>query len=74
MNFELNDWETRFLIEACRVLHRQWLAVAQETADEGERADYSNDIGQLEVLQHRLETDAQETFGADVTVFSRDGV
>lgn len=69
MNFDVNSWEARLLLEACRVLHARWLTAARITADEGEQADYSNDLGQLEIVHKRLEEAASKTFG--VTEYSR---
>jgi hypothetical protein len=54
LEFELNGWEARFLLEACRTLHSEWLKAAHATTDEDEQADYSNDLGQLEIVQRRL--------------------
>ena len=71
MQVELNHWETRFLLEACRVLHQQWLEAAHTITDEDEQADYSNDLGQLELVQRRLEQQACQTFGPGITEFSR---
>ena len=74
LDFELNDWEARFLLEACRTLHAQWLKAAHATSDEDEQADYSNDLGQLEIMQRRFEQEACKTFGAQVKEFSRQPV
>lgn len=71
MNLELNSWEARFLLEACRVLHERWLEAAKNTTDEDQQADYSNDLGQLEIVQKRLEDAACKTFGPSVKEFSR---
>jgi len=74
IEFELNDWEARFLLEACRTLHRQWLTAAHAATDEDEQADYSNDLGQLEIVQRRLEQAACKAFGAQVNEFSREPI
>ncbi len=71
MIFELNNWEARFLLEACRVLHGQWLDIAHTTTDEDEQADYSNDLGQLEIVQRRLEQESCQAFGPGIKEFSR---
>ena len=71
INFELNSWEARFLLEACRALHEQWLTVSRTTTDEDEQADYSNDLGQLEIVQKRLEETACKAFGPGIKEFSR---
>jgi hypothetical protein len=39
--------------------------------DEDEQADYSNDLGQLEIMQRRLEREACKAFGPQVKEFSR---
>lgn len=73
-DFELNDWEARFLLEACRTLQAEWFKAAHATADEDEQADYSNDLGQLEIVERRLEQEACKAFGPQVKAFSRDPV
>jgi hypothetical protein len=72
LDFELNEWEARFLLEACRTLHMQWFKAAHATLDEDEQADYSNDLGQLEIVQRRLEQEACKVFGPQIRDFSRD--
>jgi hypothetical protein len=74
LDFELNDWEARFLLEACRTLHAQWLKAAHATLDEDEQADYSNDLGQLEIVQRRLEQESCKIFGPQVKEFSREAI
>jgi len=74
LDFELNDWEARFLLEACRRLSAEWLRAAHATTDEDEQADYSNDLGQLEIVQRRLEHEACKAFGPHVKEFSREPI
>ena len=74
LDFELYSWEARFLLEACRTLHKQWLDAAHATEDEDEQADYSNDLGQLEIIQRRFEQEAIAAFGPNVAEFSREAV
>ncbi len=71
LHFELNSWEARLLLEACRCLYKGWLAAADAVIDEDERAHYSNDLGQLDVMRRRLEHEACSTFGPDIKQFSR---
>jgi hypothetical protein len=74
IDFEMNSWEARFLLEACRTLHGQWLTAAHAAADEDDQADYSNDLGQLEIVQRRLEQEACKAFGPQVKEFSREPI
>ncbi len=60
-----------FFVGSLPALHAQWLKAAYATTDEDEQADYSNDPGQLESMQRRLEQEACKTFGAQVKEFSR---
>lgn len=74
MDFELNDWEARSLLEACRALQSQWLAAAHAAQNEDEQADYSNDLGELELVQQRLEQQACVAFGPQINSFSRETI
>lgn len=56
------------------MLHTQWLRAAHATTDEDEQADYSNDLGQLEIVQRRLEQEACKVFGPKVKEFSREPI
>ncbi len=72
VHLDLNHWEARFLLEACRALHKEWLDAANAATDEDEQADYSNDLGQLEIIRRRLEQEACATFGPNIKQFSRE--
>ncbi len=72
--FAINSWEARILLEACRQLDRQWREIARTTDDENEQADYSNDLGQLDIVTERLGEVAAAAFGEDMKSFSRESV
>ncbi len=71
---EINSWQARFLIEACRALEEQWTKIVDTTEDEDEQAGYLNDLGQLELVKEHLEEVAAQVFGPGVKKFSRDYV
>jgi len=52
-----------FLLEPCSTLRGRWLNAAHAAANEDEQADYSSDLGQLEIVQRRLEQEACKAFG-----------
>lgn len=72
MKLELQHWEARLLIEACRELERQWTGIVYTTQDEDQQADYGNDLAELKIVRDHVIKDASEVFGTDIATFSRE--
>ena len=72
MNIELKEWQARYILEALRMLEKQWSATARASDDEDLQADIGNDMIRLSVVHDYLERNAMEAFGNRVNEFHRD--
>ena len=75
MNVDLNEWRTRFVLEALQTLDEKWTATIEAAAakgDEDTAADYGNDLMMLMTLREELEERAKKAFNANITNFSRE--
>ncbi len=68
---DLNQWESRIILEALRTLDEKWTAKIDGTDDENVQSEYGNDLAQLQIVQERIETAASKEFGSHVKEFSR---
>ncbi len=74
MKLDLNNWETRLVLEALATLDQKWTSIIEAAAAEGDEdtaADYGNDALQLGIVQERIEAAALAEFGTAIKDFSR---
>ncbi len=55
-NVKLTQWQTRILLEGLRELEKNWLQINRSTTDEDERAEYANDLIELNMTRKHLES------------------
>ena len=74
VKLELQHWEAKLLIEACRELERQWTGIVYTTQDEDQQADYGNDLAELKIVRDHVVKASSEAFGAEIATFSRESL
>ncbi|BBM03228.1 hypothetical protein [Microbulbifer sp. GL-2] len=72
MNTSLCDWETRMVLEAITREAERLKSICETSEDEDEVADAGNDYLEVIGLKERLENQAIEVFGQEITNFSRE--
>ncbi|WP_444898365.1 hypothetical protein ACJJIW_18675 [Microbulbifer sp. JMSA004] len=72
MNSSLCDWETRIILEAITHEAERLKSICEKSEDEDEVADAGNDYLEVIGLKERLEKQAIEVFGQQITNFSRE--
>ncbi|WP_445359738.1 hypothetical protein ACJJIL_11470 [Microbulbifer sp. EKSA005] len=72
MNSSLCDWETRIILEAITHEAEHLKSICETSEDEDEVADAGNDYLEVIGLKERLENQAIEVFGQQITNFSRE--
>ena len=72
MNIELEQSETKILLEALVALEKKYVEICNSSEDEDEVADFGNDLIELRLLLNPLKEKAVKIFGKDVLNFSRE--
>jgi hypothetical protein len=72
MIYDFDNWRAKYVLEALACLEEKWADLIKNTDDPDIRADYSNDLMQLHILQEGFDRRAVETFGPGVKEFSRE--
>ena len=72
LTITLTERDTRFILEALHEMQAKWLYINQTTTDEDEQADYGMDSIVLDITREKLEEEAINAFGPNITNFSRE--
>jgi hypothetical protein len=71
LQLNLDQSETRLILEGLTELERKWLAICETSTDEDEVADYGNDLIELRLLLKSVRHSAIAEFGLGITNFDR---
>ena len=74
MKIELQEWQTRYILEALGQLEKQWGDTDAACNDEDLAADIGNDMTRLTAAHDYLERVAVEAFGPGVKELSREPI
>jgi len=77
MIVDLNEWRTRFMLEALQTLDDKWkaiIAAAAEKGDEDTAAEYANDLAMLRTLREGFEANAVQEYGPTIANFSHEPI
>jgi hypothetical protein len=77
MIVDLDEWRTRFTLEALQTLDDKWkatIAAAAKKGDDNAAAEYANDLAMLRTLREGFEANAVEAFGPSVACLSREPI
>ncbi|AZG74478.1 hypothetical protein [Shewanella livingstonensis] len=74
LNVNLNDWETRYILESLSKEMAHLKAINASSEDEDEVADAGNDFIELSGLYDQMSSNAVEVFGQQILDFSRDEI
>jgi hypothetical protein len=73
MKLDLNNWETRLVLEALSTLDHKWTTIIEAAVAKGDddtAADYGNDSFQLGIVHERIKAAAVAEFGSTIKGFS----
>ncbi|KKO50160.1 hypothetical protein VT06_01475 [Arsukibacterium sp. MJ3] len=71
INVNLNDWETRYILESLYKEMAHLKAINASSEDEDEAADAGNDFIEVSGLYEQMSSKAVEIFGQQILDFSR---
>ena len=71
LNVNLNDWETRYILESLSKEMAHLKAINASSEDEDEAADAGNDFIEVSGLYDQMSSNAVEVFGQQILDFSR---
>ncbi|MEZ8188271.1 hypothetical protein ACED29_20930 [Shewanella sp. 5S214] len=71
LNVNLNDWETRYILESLSKKMAHLKAINASSEDEDEAADAGNDFIEVSGLYDQMSSNAVEVFGQQILDFSR---
>lgn len=71
LNVCLTHWQARIILEALKELEAKWGHINQTAQDEDQRAEYANDLIELEMVKDQLTNAAVKLFGPSVNKFDR---
>ncbi|MBB1364649.1 hypothetical protein H5125_21125 [Shewanella sp. SR44-4] len=74
LNVNLNDWETRYILESLSKEMAHLKAINASSEDEDEAADAGNDFIEVSGLYDQMSSNAVEVFGQQILDFSRDEI
>lgn len=74
LKVNLNDWETRYILESLSKEMAHLKVINASSEDEGEAADAGNDFIELSGLYDQMSSNAVEVFGQQILDFSRDEI
>jgi hypothetical protein len=72
LTFQLSHHDTRFILEALKMLEEKWQHINLTTTDEDEQAEYGMDAIDLHATRTSFESQAIAAFGRTITNFSRE--
>jgi hypothetical protein len=72
LTVQLSHHDTRFILEALKMLEEKWQHINLTTDDEDEQAEYGMDAIDLHATRISLESQAIAAFGPTITNFSRE--
>lgn len=71
LNVCLTEWQARIVLEALNELEAKWRHINPTTQCEDERAEYGNDLVELNMTKELIAASAAQKFGASVSNFDR---
>ena len=71
LNVNLNDWETRYILESLSKEMTHLKAINSSSQDEDEAADAGNDFIEVSGLYDQMSSNAVEIFGQQILDFSK---
>ncbi|NMM42324.1 hypothetical protein [Pseudoalteromonas arctica] len=71
LNVNLNDWETRYILESLSKEMAHLKAINATSEDEDEAADAGNDFIEVSGLYDQMSSNAVEVFGKQILDFSK---
>ena len=71
LNVNLNDWETRYILESLSKEMAHLKAINASSEDEDEAADAGNDFIEVSGLYEQMSSDAVAVFGQQILDFSK---
>lgn len=71
LNVNLNDWETRYILESLSKEMAHLKAINASSEDEDEAADAGNDFIEVSGLYDQMSSNAVEVFEQQILDFSR---
>jgi hypothetical protein len=71
LNVNLNDWETRYILESLSKEMANLKAINSSSQDEDEAADAGNDFIEVSGLYDQMSANAVEVFGQQILDFSK---
>jgi len=71
LNVNLNDWETRYILESLSKEMSHLKAINSSSQDEDEAADAGNDFIEVSGLYDQMSANAVEVFGQQILDFSK---
>ena len=72
LTVQLSHHDTRFILEALKMLEEKWQQINLTSTDEDEQAEYGMDAIDLHATRASLEDQAVAAFGPIITNFSRE--
>jgi hypothetical protein len=72
LTVQLSHHDTRFILEALKMLEEKWQHISLTSSDEDEQAEYGMDAVDLHATRASLENQAVAAFGSTITNFSRE--
>lgn len=71
LNVNINDWETRYILESLSKEMAHLKAINASSEDEDEAADAGNDFIEVSGLYDQMSSNAVEVFGQQILDFSK---
>ena len=72
LTVQLSHHDTRFILEALKMLEEKWQQINLTTTDEDQQAEYGMDAIDLNATHTSLESQAIAAFGPTIINFSRE--